>query len=119
MLARCFSSSRIGLVLAAWAKSIACCMCSNYIESCSIFWWSGSARETPKLLFCGLLLAAGGAEYFCNGGAIAVWAPKGMSAGIMGLKGDSGQPRGTITDLEEGGSEPIETMLKPKFLRGH
>jgi hypothetical protein len=42
-----------------------------------------------------------------------------MSAGIAGLKGDSGEPRGTVADLEEGGGKPIETMLKLKFLRWH
>jgi hypothetical protein len=36
-----------------------------------------------------------------------------MLAGIAGLKGDGGEPRGTVADLEEGGSEPIETVLKP------
>jgi hypothetical protein len=41
-----------------------------------------------------------------------------MSAGIAGLKGDSREPGGTVADLEEGGGEPIETVLKPKFLRG-
>jgi hypothetical protein len=117
-LARCFSSLRIQLVLAAWAESIACSMLSNCSESCSIISWSGSTRETPKLVFHGVLSAGGGAERLCGGGAIGVWAPKGMSAGIAGLKGDSGEPRGTVTDLEEGGGEPIETVLKPKFLRG-
>jgi hypothetical protein len=41
-----------------------------------------------------------------------------MSAGIAGLKGDGGEPSGTVADLAEGGGEPIKTMLKPRFLRG-
>jgi hypothetical protein len=118
MLARCFSSSQIQLVLAAWAESIACSICSNCSESCSIIWQSGSAREMPKLVFGGLLLAGGGAEYLCSWGAIGVWAPKGTSVGIAALKGDSREPRGTITDMEEGGREPMETVLKPKVFRG-
>jgi hypothetical protein len=118
MLARCFSSSRIRLVLAAWAESIACSMCSNGSESCSIIWRSGSAREMPKLVFRRVLSARGGAERLCGGGANGVWALKGMSAGIVGLKGGGGEPRGTVADLEEGGGEPIETVLKQKFLRG-
>jgi hypothetical protein len=36
MLARCFSSSRIQLVLVAWAESIAYSIRSNCSESCSI-----------------------------------------------------------------------------------
>jgi hypothetical protein len=73
----------------------------------------------PKLVFRGVLLAGGGAECLRSGGAIGTWAPKGMSAGIAGLKGDGREPRATVRDLEEGGGEPIETVLKPKFLRGH
>jgi hypothetical protein len=119
MLARCFSSSRIRLVLTACTESIACSMHSNCIESCCIIWWSGSTRETPKLIFRRVLSAGGGVERLRGRGAIGIWAPKGMSAGIAGLKGDGGEPRGTVTDLEEGGGEPIETVLKPKFLRGH
>jgi hypothetical protein len=42
-----------------------------------------------------------------------------MSALIAGLKGDGREPGGTVVDLEEGGGEPIETVLKSKFLRGH
>jgi hypothetical protein len=38
-------------------------MCSNCSESCSIIWWSGSIRETPKLVFQGLLSAGGGVEH--------------------------------------------------------
>jgi hypothetical protein len=117
-LARCFSSLRIQLVLAAWVESIACSMHSNCSESCSIIWRSGSAREIPKLVFHGVLLARGGVERLHGRGAIGVWAPKGMSAGIAGLKGDGGEPGGTVADLEEGGGKPIETVLKPKFLRG-
>jgi hypothetical protein len=105
-------------VLAAWAESIACSMRSNCSESCSIIWRSGSARETPKLVFRAVLSAGGGAERLRGGGAIGTWAPKGMLAGIAGLKGDGGEPGGTVADLEEGGGEPIETVLKPKFLRG-
>jgi hypothetical protein len=118
MLARCFSSSRIQVVLAAWAESMACSMCSNCSESCSMIWRSASAREMPKLVFHGALSAGGGAECLHGGGAISVWGPKGMLAGIAGLKGDSGEPGGTVADLEEGGGEPIETVLKPKFLGG-
>jgi hypothetical protein len=73
----------------------------------------------PKLVFLGVLSAGGGAEHLRSGGAVSIWAPKGMSAGIAGLKGDGREPGGTVADLEEGGSKPIETMLKPKFLRGH
>jgi hypothetical protein len=69
-------------------------------------------------VFRGLLSAGGGAERLRDRGPIGVWAPKGMSAGIAGLKGDGGEPGGPIADLEEGGGEPIETVLKPKFLRG-
>jgi hypothetical protein len=98
---------------------MACSMRSNCSESCSIISRSGSTREMPKLVFHRLLSAGGGAECLHDGGAIGVWAPKGTSVGIAGLKGDSGEPRGTVTDLEEGGREPIETVLKPKFLRGH
>jgi hypothetical protein len=119
MIARCFSSSRIQFVLAAWAESMACSMCSNCSESCSIIWQSGSAREIPKLVVYGLLSAGGGVEYLHGGGAISVWVPKGMSAGITGLKGDGGELRGTVVDLEEGGREPMETVLKPKVFRGH
>jgi hypothetical protein len=72
-----------------------------------------------KLVFHVVLLAGGGAERLCSGGAISIWAPKGMSAGITGLKGDGGEPRGTVMDLEEGGREPIEAVLKLRFLRGH
>jgi hypothetical protein len=104
-------------VLAAWAESMACSIRSNCSESCSIIWWSGSARETPKLVFRGLLSAGGGAERLLGGGAIGVWAPKGMSARIAGLKGDGGEPGGTVADLEAGVGEPMETVLKPKFLR--
>jgi hypothetical protein len=106
------------LVLLAWVESIPCSMRSNCSESCSIIWRSGSARETPKLLFRGLLSAGGGAERLRGGGAIGVWAPKSMSAGVVELKGDGGEPGGTVADLEEGGGEPMETVLKPKFLRG-
>jgi hypothetical protein len=119
ILARCFLSSQIWFVLAAWVESIACSILSNCIERCSIIWQSGFARETPKLVFRGLLSAGGRAECLCDGGAIGVWAPKGISAGIAGLKGDGGEPRGTVADLEEGGGEPMEIVLKPKFLRGH
>jgi hypothetical protein len=105
-------------VFAAWAEGMACSMRSNCSESCSIIWQSGSTRETPKLVFCGLLSAGGGAERLHGGGAIGVWAPKGMSAGIAGLKGDGAEPGGTVADLEEGGGEPMETVLKPKLLRG-
>jgi hypothetical protein len=94
-------------------------MRSNCSESCSIIWWSGSARETPKLVFRGVLSAGGGAERLRGGGASGVWAPKGMSAGIAWLKGDGGEPGGTVADLEEGGGEPMGIVLKPKFLRGH
>jgi hypothetical protein len=66
-LGNCFPSSRIWLVLAAWVESIACSMHSNCIESCSIIWQSGSTRETSKLVFCGLLLAGGGAERLHDG----------------------------------------------------
>jgi hypothetical protein len=119
MLARCFSSSRIRLVLAAWAESIACSMHSNCSESCSIIWRSGSTRETPKLVFHGVLSAGGGAERLRGRGAIGVRAPKGMSAGIAGLMGDGREPGGTVADLEEAGGKPIETVLKPTSLRGH
>jgi hypothetical protein len=61
----------------------------------------------------------GGAEYLHDGGAFGVWAPKGMSAGVAELKGDGGEPWGTITDLEAGGREPRETVLNPKFCKGH
>jgi hypothetical protein len=93
-------------------------MRSNCSESCSIISRSGSARETPKLVFCGLLSAGGGAERLRDRGAMGVWAPKGTSVGIAALKGDGGEPVGTVADLEEGGGEPMETVLKPKFLRG-
>jgi hypothetical protein len=73
----------------------------------------------PKLVFHGGLSAGGGAERLQGRGAIGIWAPKGMSAGIAGLKGDGREPGGTVADLEEGGGEPIETMLKLKPLRGH
>jgi hypothetical protein len=33
-----------------------------------------------------------------GGGAISIWVPKGLSVGITELKGDSGEPRGTIAD---------------------
>jgi hypothetical protein len=105
-------------VLAAWADSMACSMHSNCSESCSIIWRSGSARETPTLVVRGLLSAGGEVERLRGGGAIGVWAPKGTSVGIAELKGDGGEPAGTIADLEEGGGEPIETVLKPKFFRG-
>jgi hypothetical protein len=105
-------------VLAAWVESMACSMHSNCSKSCSIIWRSGSAREIPKLVVHGLLSAGGGVEYLHSGGAISIWAPKGILAGIAGLKGDSMEPRGTVIDLEEGGREPMETVLKPKFLRG-
>jgi hypothetical protein len=52
---------------------MACSMHSNCTESCSIIWRSGSAREMPKLVFCGVLLARGGAERLHGGGAISVW----------------------------------------------
>jgi hypothetical protein len=67
------------------------------------------------LVFRGLISAGGGAERLRDGGAIGVWAPKGISAGIAGLTGDGGEPGGTVADLEEGGGEPIEIVLKPKF----
>jgi hypothetical protein len=79
-------------------ESIVCSMCSNCSESCSIIW---------------------GSEYLHGRGAIGVWAPKGMSAGIAGLKGDGREPGGSVTDLEDGGGKPIETMLKPKCFRGY
>jgi hypothetical protein len=100
MLARCFSSSRIRLVLAAWVESIACSMRSNRSESCSMIWRSGSARATPKLVVRGLLSVAGGAERLRGGGAIGVWAPKGSLARDAELKGDAGGPGGTVADLE-------------------
>jgi hypothetical protein len=93
-------------------------MRSNRSESCSIIWRSGSARETPKLVFRGVFSAGGGAESL-RGGAIGVWAPKGSSAGVADLKGDDGEPGGTVTDLEVGGSEPRGTVLKPKVFKGH
>jgi hypothetical protein len=105
-------------VLAAWAESIACSICSNCSESCRIIWQSCSAREMPKLVFHGLLSAGGGAECLHGGVAIGVWAPKGTLVGITGLKGDGGEPGGTMADLEEGGREPMETVLKPKCFRG-
>jgi hypothetical protein len=70
-------------------------------------------------VFCAVLSAGGGAERVHGRGAVGIWVPKGMLAGIAGLKGDGGEPSGTVVDLEEGGGEPIETVLKPKFLRGH
>jgi hypothetical protein len=105
-------------VLAAWADSIACSMRSNCSESCSIIWRSGSARETPKLVFRGVLSVGGGAECL-RGGAIGVWAPKGSSAGVTDLKGDGGEPGWTVADLEVGGGEPRGTVLKPKLFKGH
>jgi hypothetical protein len=117
MLARYFSSSQIRFVLAAWAESIACSMHSNCRETCSILWWSGSAREMPKLVFRGVLLVGGGAERL-RGGAISVWATKGSSAGVADLKMGGGEPGGTIPDLEVGGGEPRGTVLKPKLFKG-
>jgi hypothetical protein len=105
-------------VLAAWAEIMACSIRSNYHESCSIIWQSGSAREMPKLVFRGLLSAGWGVEHLC-GRAIGVWVPKGLSAGVTELKGDGGEPGGTVPDLEEGGREPRGTVLKPKFFKGH
>jgi hypothetical protein len=105
-------------VLAAWAESMACSMHSNCSESCSIIWRSGSAREMPKLVFRGLLLAGGGAERLRDGGAISVWAPKGTSVEVAELKGDGREPGRTVTDLEEGGGEPRLTVLNPKFCKG-
>jgi hypothetical protein len=93
-------------------------MRSNCSESCSIIWRSGSAREMPKLVFRGLLSAGGRAERLRDGGAIGVWAPKGTSVGVAELKGDGGEPGGTVADLEGGGGEPRETVLKPKFCKG-
>jgi hypothetical protein len=119
MLARCFSSSRIRFVLPACAESMACSMRSNCSESCSIISRSGSTRETPKLVFRGLSSAGGGAEPLHNGGAISVWAPNGMSVGVAELKGDGGEPGGTVTDRDGEGGEPRETVLKPKFCNGH
>jgi hypothetical protein len=52
-------------------------------------------------------------------GAIGVGAPKGSSAGVTELKGDSIEPRGTVMDVEEGGREPRGTVLKPTFFKGH
>jgi hypothetical protein len=97
---------------------MACSMRSNCSESCSIIWRSGSARETPKLVFHGLLSAGGGAERLHDGGAIGVWVAKGTSVGVVELKGNGGEPGGTVADLEGGGGEPRETVLKPKFFRG-
>jgi hypothetical protein len=92
-------------------------MRSNRSESCSIIWRSVSAREMSKLVFRGVLSAGGGAERL-RGGAIGVWAPKGSSAGVVDLKGDSGGPGGTVVDLEVGGGEPKGTVLKPKLFKG-
>jgi hypothetical protein len=62
-----------------------------------------------------VVIAGGGAERLRDGGAIGVWAPKGTSVGVAELKGDGGEPRGTVADVEGGGGEPRETVLKPKF----
>jgi hypothetical protein len=97
---------------------MACSMQSNCSESCSIIWQCGSAREMPKLVVHGLLSPRGGAEHL-HSGAISIWAPKSMLAGIVGLKVDGGEPGGTVADLEEGGREPMETVLKTKFCKGH
>jgi hypothetical protein len=59
-------------------------MRSNCSESCSIIWQSGSARETQKLVFQGVLSSGGAAERL-RGGAISVWAPKGSLAGVADL----------------------------------
>jgi hypothetical protein len=91
---------------------------SNQSEHCSIIWWSGSTREIPKLVFRGVLLVGGGAEHL-HGGAISIWAPKGLSVGVTELKGDSRGPRGTVVDLEVGGGKPRGTVLKPKLFKGH
>jgi hypothetical protein len=72
----------------------------------------------PKLVFRGLLSAGGGAERLHDGGAIGGWAPKGTSVGVAELKRDGGEPRGTVVDLEGGGREPRETVLKPRFFKG-
>jgi hypothetical protein len=93
-------------------------MHSNCSESYSIIWLSGSAREMPKLVVRGLLLAGRGAESL-SGRAIGVWVPMGSSARVTELKGCGREPGGTVTDLEGGGREPRETMLKPKFCKGH
>jgi hypothetical protein len=95
---------------------MACSIHSNCSESCSIISQSGSTREMPKLVFRGLLLAGRVAEHLC-GGAIGVCTPKGLLAGVVELKGASGEPGGTVTDLEEGGREPRETVLKAKFCK--
>jgi hypothetical protein len=92
-------------------------MHSNWSESCSIIWRSGSAREMTKLVFRGLLSAGGGAEHL-RGEAIGVWAPKGSSAGVTDLKMGGGEPGGTVADLEVGGGEPTGTVLKPKLFKG-
>jgi hypothetical protein len=41
-----------------------------------------------------------------------------MSVGVAELKGDGREPGGTVTDLEGGGGEPRETVLKPKVCNG-
>jgi hypothetical protein len=99
-------------------ESIACSMRSNRSESCSIIWRSGSARETPKLVFRGVLSAGGGVEGL-RGGAIGVWPPKGSSAGVANLGVGGGEPRGAVVGLEVGGGEPRGTVLKPKLFKGH
>jgi hypothetical protein len=60
-----------------------------------------------------------GAECLYNRGAISIWVPKGMSVGVTELKGDGWEPGGTVVDLEGGGREPRETMLKLKFCKGY
>jgi hypothetical protein len=72
----------------------------------------------PKLVFRGVLLAGGGAEHL-HGGAIGVWAPKGLAVGVMSMEVGGREPRGAVADLKVGGGQPRETMLKLKLFKGY
>jgi hypothetical protein len=71
----------------------------------------------PKLVFRRVLFAGLGAERLC-GGAIGVWALKGLAAGVTGVEVGGGEPRGAVVGLEVGRVEPRGTVLKPKVFKG-